>query len=77
MTRIILVGTTEIKVAIGRHKMEMVQNISGNNVIWRSDESRGTGFILYPGDFIKVNYDIYLWTESEGASEVVVGEIDE
>lgn len=77
MTRIISVGTTELKVAIGRHKMEMVQNISGNNVFWRSDESSGTGFTLYPGDFIKVNYDIYLWTESEDASEVIVGDIDE
>jgi hypothetical protein len=30
---------------------------------------------IYPGDFIKVNYDVYLWTQSEDDSTVVIGEI--
>ena len=76
MTQNVLVGTTKTTVVAAGHKMVMIQNTSGNDVFWRGMEDSGN-LTIYPGDFIKVNYDVYLWTDSEDDTTVVIGEIDE
>ena len=67
----IAVDETEKRIPLGNNSVLIVQNISSTPLEW-SHEPRSTSvFQLYPGDMLKVNYDIWVRNSSHGDDYVV------
>lgn len=67
----VAVTETEKKVALGNNSILIVQNTSSTPLEWSHEPNSTEVFKLYPGDMLKVNYDIWIRNSSHGDDYVV------
>ena len=64
---------TETPILLGTDTQIIIQNVTGNDVLWSVNALSDAKFKLKARDSIIVDYDVYLSSDGHGKEFVVVG----
>lgn len=62
-----------VRIPVGGTKLSMIQNTSNQALEWTPTEGSNDFYRLQPGDFLKLNYDVWVKSDTHGVSHLTAG----